>query len=298
MIEPNLVLSDRYRMGKPLGEGGMGAVYLAEDLRLERLVAVKVLRPEFATDPRYLARFNREAKIVAQLSANPHVVTIYDVGTLHTGAPYLVMEYVAGRVLTNFTAGSPALSRTSIIDVGTHVASALGEAHDRGVVHRDLKPANIILLESRTMPFLTKVLDFGIARSESILLPKGDGTAHGALIGTPAYMAPEQAMGEAVTRSDVFALGIILHELAAAELPYESATPLGHIFQHASVVPKRLPQREGKGQWPAIFQDLLAAMMASEPDQRPSALEVLAQLLRVEDEIDAVKTRLINGPAK
>src|SRR5215813_9388532 len=147
-------IASRYAVQALLGKGGMGAVYLAMDEVLERQVAIKVLHPSISDDKQYVARFEREAKIVARLSINPHVVTVYDLGLLNTDIPYLVMEYLPGKNLRNLIADYSRPSRTFVLDVGKQVASALWDAHSQGVIHRDLKPENIFFVQLPTIPLL------------------------------------------------------------------------------------------------------------------------------------------------
>jgi eukaryotic-like serine/threonine-protein kinase len=286
-------VSSRYSMLAPIGEGGMGAVYLAIDKILERKVAIKVLHLSISEDSHYLARFEREAKIVAQLSTNPHIVSIYDYGLLETGAPFLVMEYLTGRNLRSLIKEYKTPSRTFVIDIGIQTAYALWDAHSQGVIHRDLKPENIFYLEVPTIPLLVKVLDFGIARSESLALSSELATTPGGIIGTPAYIAPEQALGKPVSQSDIFALGVLLYEFATGYLPYESDTALGHIMQHINSDPKPFPNYQNTpGQWPQSFSELVMSMLNRNPQQRPSAREVLVQLTKIDDQIEQEKRRL------
>ena len=287
-------IASRYSVQALLGKGGMGAVYLAMDEALERKVAIKVLHPAISDDKQYIARFEREAKIVAQLSINPHVVSVYDLGVLDSGIPYLVMEYLPGKNLRDLIADYSRPSRTFVLDVGKQVASALWDAHSQGVVHRDLKPENIFFVQLPTIPLLVKVLDFGIARSDAIILSPDFATAHGTFMGTPFYIAPEQALGKPVPQSDIFSLGVLLYELASGTLPYEADTHLGHILQHINIDAKPLPlYQDTSVQWPPMFSELLLAMMSREPQKRPSARETLIQLSKVDEQIEQEKARLL-----
>lgn len=290
LLEEGYRISSRYSVQASLGQGGMGAVYAAIDEVLHRKVAIKVLHPSFSEDKKYIARFEREARIIAQLSINPHVVSVYDMGMLETGAPYLVMEYLPGKNLRSLIKENSRPSRTYVLDIGKQVVSALWDAHAQGVIHRDLKPENIFYVQLPTIPMLVKVLDFGIARSGSIGLSPDMATAEGTIMGTPAYMAPEQALGKPVPASDIFALGVVLHELASGSLPFESETALGHIMQHINSDPKPLPLYEDTDvQWPRSFPDLLLSMMDKDPNRRPDSREVLMQLSRIDEEIERQK---------
>jgi len=295
-----LVLGGRFRVGALLGEGGMGVVYDAVDLVLDRPVAVKVLRTFDAT---YDARFFTEAKIIAQLSSNPHVVTIYDLGRTNEGQPFLVMERLAGRTLRSIIETSRGgSSRTWVCEVGSQICAALFDAHTKGVVHRDLKPENVFVLEMSTLPTrprtrrsspagypLTKVLDFGIARSESVPLPPEHATKAGSVPGTPAYLAPEVIRGEQATpAADVYALGIIFYELATGAFPYKVETPFQMILAHASGQPLPWPEPDASRRvYPPAFRTLVYAALEKSPAARPTIKEIWATLAEVEATIEA-----------
>ncbi len=201
-------LGDRYAVERQLGAGGMGVVVLARDIRLERLVAIKVIRPELATESG-VQRFVREAKLLARLT-QPNIVPVHDAGVAD-GLPYYAMEYVAGRTLAERLADGP-LDSGEVLTLGDALLDALAAAHEQGVIHRDIKPANIFLAGGRIL-----LTDFGAARVDT-----ADGvitlTASGALIGTPAYMAPEQFTGGDVTpRADLYAVGMVLFEASTGQ---------------------------------------------------------------------------------
>ena len=152
-------IASRFRVNAQIGEGQMGAVFSAIDTVLGRKVAIKILKRQLATDQVFLERFWRESKIVAQLSSNPHVVTIYDVGKTDLGLPFLVMEYLEGHALTDEMSDDYRPSRTWVLDAGVQIAYALIDAHSKGVVHRDLKPATVFVMQHGVLPLLVKVLD-------------------------------------------------------------------------------------------------------------------------------------------
>lgn len=215
-----------YRIESRLGVGGMGEVFLAEDTRLHRNVALKVLLPELAQDEERLARFVQEAQAASALS-HPNAAHIYEIGEAGD-AHYLAMEYIEGQTLEARLSGEP-LPVSEIISIGTQVADALDAAHARGIAHRDIKPANL-MIDARGH---VKVLDFGLAK----FLPKRVEvnfssqvatqfmTSSGAVLGTVAYMSPEQALGQDVDhRTDLFSLGVVLYRMAAGKLPFSGAT--------------------------------------------------------------------------
>jgi two-component system LytT family response regulator len=213
-----------YRAISRLGEGGMGAVYLADDLTLGRRVALKVLPANLAADPERMHRFVQEAKLASALT-HPNVAYIYEIGE-DGGLRFLAMEYVEGEPLSVRLGRGP-LAFPELLSVGVQVADALDDAHSKGIVHRDIKPSNLML----TPRGYVKVLDFGLAKldtsnrqsqiSETQLM-----TSAGVVMGTVAYMSPEQALGRDVDhRTDLFSLGVVLYEMATARLPFPGATP-------------------------------------------------------------------------
>ena len=214
-----------YRVLRKLGEGGMGEVYLAEDVRLGRPVALKFLPAALKADPDSRARLLNEAR-AASLLRSPNIAVTYDIGE-HAGADFIVMEFVEGELLSTRIAQGPLPVREAI-DVGLQVADALDEAHSRGIIHRDIKSANLI----RTDRGLVKVLDFGLAKflatkgREDHLVTQPQMTIAGMVVGTISYMAPEQALGRSVDhRADLFSLGVVLYELATGRIPFSGTSP-------------------------------------------------------------------------
>jgi two-component system LytT family response regulator len=208
-----------YSVVSKLGQGGMGAVYLADDTTLDRRVALKILPPEFASDPERLQRFLQEAKLASAL-AHPNVATIYEIGQ-DNRLWFLAMEYVEGQPLDARIREGP-LKTSDLVAIGMEVADALDDAHSKAIVHRDIKPANLML----TRRGHVKVLDFGLAKLDSV--PDRQDTqlmtSAGVVLGTVAYMSPEQALGRDVDyRTDIFSLGVVLYEMATGRLPFAGA---------------------------------------------------------------------------
>ncbi|HJU42825.1 MAG TPA: protein kinase, partial [Vicinamibacterales bacterium] len=213
------VIDNKYRVDAVIGQGGMGAVFRAWDLRLERPVAIKVVRADLIADPDSRARFRRESQIVARLQ-HPSIVTVFDYGTLPDGAAYLVMEFVPGEDLRHLMKREGRLAAVRTADLLHGICAGVESAHKSGIFHRDLKPENILLPESGTGP---KVLDFGVAKltPQANTTQGGTLTVGGTIVGTPAYMSPEQLRGDAVdARTDVFSLGVMAYEMLMARLPY------------------------------------------------------------------------------
>jgi serine/threonine protein kinase len=213
-----LLPGDRYTLVELLGDGGMAEVYLAHDNSLDRRVALKVLRERYADDEEFVERFRREALNAAALN-HPGIVQVYDRGRTEDGAFYMAMEYVPGGTLKERMKAEGSLDPHEAADLASQVAEALAVAHERGIVHRDVKPQNVLLAASGE----AKVSDFGIARAAS----SETMTQTNAVLGTLAYMSPEQVRGERVgPASDLYSLGVLLYEMLTGELPYRGDDPI------------------------------------------------------------------------
>ncbi len=217
------LISGRYRITALLGEGGMGAVYLAEHVHMKKRLALKLLHPALAGNEEVIARFRREAEAAAHLD-HPNVVAATDFGQTDDGAFFLVLEYIDGTSLREVMEGGP-IPTGRALHIARQIALALGRAHEAGIVHRDLKPENVMLVRKEDDADFVKVLDFGVARIEPQTEREGSDqplTRLGTVVGTPAYMAPEQALGEKVTaRSDLYALGVVLYEMLTGKHPFD-----------------------------------------------------------------------------
>jgi len=270
VVDVGAVIDGKYRIDSLIGRGGMGAVYRARDLRLDRDVAVKLVRGELVSSPDAHERFKREAQLAARLH-HPSVVTVFDYGTLPDGAAYLVMEYVRGEDLrARLTRGTP--NRIESARMLMSIAEGVDAAHREQILHRDLKPENVLLPENGSPP---KVLDFGVAK----LLPSGDAhgtmTAGATIVGTPAYMAPEQLRGGRVdARSDIYSLGVLAYEMFTGRLPFGAGS-----FVDVAVRQGEEPPLEG-----TPLTDRLAGVLrralAFDPDKRPPTAVAFAAELR------------------
>ena len=282
-IVPGTTLGKRYEIVQLLGEGGMGAVYKAMDLELDRLVALKIIRPELAIHEEILARFKQEL-ILARRITHKNVIRIFDLGDAD-GVKFITMEFIEGEDLNSLIKEKGRLSFAECADTMAQVCTALEAAHAEGVVHRDLKPQNIMVDESGRVT----VMDFGIART----MEAGGMTNTGALVGTPDYMSPEQVMGEKVdARSDLFTLGIIFYQLLIGQLPYQADTVQAAMYKRTRVASK-IPCEVDRTV-PQMLSDITVKCMQLDPAARyQSAREI-------REDIEAWRggsTKKINLPA-
>jgi len=262
-----------YRIVEKIGEGGMGTVYRAEDGHLKRPVAVKLLPPDRVSDPERKRRFVKEARAASALN-HPHIVTIHDIGQAE-GVDFIVMEYLAGRTLDRVIPAK-GMPLDKALDVSIQMADALTAAHSVGIVHRDFKPSNVILSDSGQ----AKILDFGLAKlvagpdqsgENPPAEPPGSGlrTDEGMILGTAAYMSPEQAQGQKVdTRSDIFSFGAVLYEMVSGQRAFRGENPVGTLASIITQEPAPLPSG-----LPAELQGLIARCLKKDPNRRIQHIE-------------------------
>jgi serine/threonine protein kinase/Flp pilus assembly protein TadD len=262
-----------------LGEGGMGVVYSARDLKLDRLVALKILQPEYTSDARRRARFAGEARAASALN-HPNIITIYDIETVD-GCDYIAMEYVRGVTLQQLIQ-SKRTELVTILDYAAQIASALSAAHSAGIVHRDIKPGNIMVTKSGVV----KLLDFGLAQIEQ---PDTDPdaptatmaflTRPGTVVGTVAYMSPEQAQGGGVgPRSDIFAFGVVLYQVLTGTLPYQAGSDIGLLYE---IVNTPAPQLQKlRPDLPPVLGAIVEKALEKDPERRYQRAEDLAADLK------------------
>jgi serine/threonine protein kinase len=266
-IPPGSFLGRRYEIVQMLGEGGMGSVYKAKDMELERFVALKVIRPEFAEHEEVLRRFKQEL-ILARKITHKNVIRIFDLGELD-GLKFITMEFIEGQYLSSLA--KEKLPYEKSVDIMYQVCTALDAAHSEGVVHRDLKPQNVMVDKSGR----AIVMDFGIARTMEL---GGGMTNTGALIGTPDYMSPEQVMGEHVdARSDLFTVGIMLYQLLVGQLPFKADTVQSAMFKRTREQSRRPTDVDDAV--PPVLSDIVTKCLQLDPTLRyQTALEIQADL--------------------
>ena len=262
------VLRDRYVLREKVGDGGMAVVYRAQDMLLEREVAVKILREQYASDAEFVERFRLEAQAAASFN-HPNVVSIYDVGE-ENGVHYIVMEYVEGETLKDVIRRRGRLPEGEAARIAGEIAEALGAAHRRGLVHRDIKPHNILITRDGTV----KVTDFGIARAQSA----ASLTQTGTVIGSVHYFSPQQARGEPVdSASDIYSLGVVLYEMLTGRLPFNGDSPVAVALKHIQEQPA--PVRSIVPEISPAAERLVARMLSKEKEGRPESTAVLLKEL-------------------
>ena len=275
-----------YRITSKIGAGGMGEVYLAEDTKLDRRVALKVLPSEFAEDKDRMSRFVREARSASALN-HPNIITIHEIGE-SDGTHFIATEFIDGKTLDEFTKTNP-LNLKSALEIAIQIASALDEAQAAGIVHRDIKPDNVMIRASG----LVKILDFGIAKLTEANKPSvadsdaatviDSGTTPGMIIGTPNYMSPEQAKGKDVdARTDIFSFGVVLYEMIARHLPFKGETAIEMIGAILKDEPKPLPT-----DIPAEIKKIIGKCLRKDREERYQTIkDVLIDLKDVKQDLE------------
>lgn len=258
------VLDKRYKIIDKIGQGGMGKVYKAEHIILEKIFALKVLNPDLAKREDSIKRFINEAKLTSKLG-HPNIVEVTDFGKTPTGSFYFVMEYVKGKTLYGLLCQNRTISQELTADILTQCADALYTAHCEGIIHRDLKPDNIMLIDKGDGSYFVKILDFGISKIAGEINTRL--TSAGVIIGTPEYMSPEQASQENVDhRTDIYSLGIIMYQMLTGNLPFTSSNPLNLLMMHKTKSPK--PLKSYKPDISPIFESICLKCLAKNPADR------------------------------
>lgn len=266
-------INGRYRVLQKLGEGGMSVVYLAEQINIERKVALKVLHGEYARDEVFVRRFRQEAKLAASLN-HRNVIQIYDFDQAEDGNLFIAMEYLVGKTLKGLMrAGAPDIA--TVVQLAIQIADGLAAAHRAGVIHRDIKPENIMIVSQGNE---VKIMDFGIAR-----LREADAatrlTRAGSIMGTPAYMAPEQIEGKQINeKTDIYAFGIVIYEMLSNTVPFTAPTPAAVLIKHLKEAP--VPLRKLRREIPVQLERIVTQALEKKPERRPAKMEDVAGALR------------------
>ena len=275
-------LAGRYRIVDLLGEGGMGAVYAAEQMlgTTTRKVAIKTLHPHLSNDSKLRARFEREVSTVASLE-HPNTIQVFDFGATPEGILYIVMELATGKSLADVLEKERALDPARATHILKQIAGSLEEAHRAGIVHRDLKPENVMLTQRAGQSDFVKVLDFGIARRLEDDAAGGKKlTQAGTVLGTPPYMSPEQFMGSPVgPASDIYALGVMAYEMVAGELPFHADTSWDWAAAHMTAPPKPLDQTPRGAGAPVAYREAVFRALQKAPSARFENVHDFAQAL-------------------
>ena len=276
------VIKGRYQVLSKLGEGGMGTVYLAEQVSVGRKVAIKFLLGNYASDDAFISRFRREARLAASLN-HRNIVILYDFDQANDGTLFIVMEYLSGQKLSDLIRRDGPLEISRATRLGLQIADGLDAAHRAGVIHRDIKPDNIMVAGADASEEI-KLMDFGIAR----LRDPGNAsqiTRAGLIVGTPAYMAPEQVDGGEVSdKTDTYALGVVLYEMLSGSVPFTAATPGAVLIKQMQEMP--IPLRKLRRELPAAVERAVMQALEKEPQKRQNNMaEVVQQLRKAEEQL-------------
>jgi len=275
------IIKDRYEVVELLGEGGMAYVYKAKDMQLERMVAIKTLKPNYVEQTTFVERFKREAQTAANLN-HPNIVQIFDWGIEEE--PYFVMEYIEGNTLTSIIANKKTVSLGDVLFIGAQVANGLQAAHSQGLVHRDIKPGNIMITPGGKV----KVTDFGIV---SLQNEESDITKTGSVLGTASYISPEQAQGKPVSvESDLYSLGTVLYELITGNPPFEAESPIATATKHLTEKPEK-PSKYRKDLPKGVENAILKLLHKTIKDRFKSAEDLRAVLLQQRNQLEMIQTQ-------
>ena len=283
-VDPLLgrVINDRYKITEAVGHGGMGKVYKALQAPLDRVVALKVLGAGHDRDPNFYKRFFLEASVTAKLT-HPNTITLFDYGRTEDGIFFIAMEFLTGRTLSQVMQAEGPLAQERVIHIAQQICRSLREAHALGIIHRDMKPANVMLLRQHDDHDFVKVLDFGLVKFFSGENPEGDITNAGTFMGSPHYIAPEQARNHNPDqRCDIYSLGVLLYHMLTGRVPFTAQNPVDIILKHLHDPPVPLSKLRPDLNLDPALEDVVLKCLAKDREQRFQSMdELLGQLKRV-----------------
>jgi serine/threonine protein kinase len=294
----NHTLDEKYHLEERLGEGGMGTVYRARHLLMDRPVAIKVLHPRFVENEAARARFQLEARAAVRLH-HPNAVSVTDFGQTTDGCVYIVMELLKGRTLREILVKEAPLETARATSIILQASAAVAAAHEAGIIHRDLKPSNILVTRSADVPAVVKVLDFGIAKLAANTFGDDDATPltlPGTPLGTPRYMSPEQHQGRDLTpAADVYSLGIILYEMLTGMAPFTGTSVVEIALKHTNDPPR--PPREIVAGIPEDVERVVLHALEKQPEARPAnAAEFRSELLETAERLGLEHQAITSAP--
>lgn len=275
MARIGMVLDNRYELQKLLGHGGMGAVYKARHIEIDRAVAIKMLLPEVADDPEMCKRFLREAKASGKIN-HPNVVQLTDYGQGPDGEAFIVIEYLDGVGLDQLIEQQDHLEPARAVGIFTQICDGVGSAHAKGIIHRDLKPSNVMLINYDGNPDFVKVVDFGLAKALDPAEESQKLTNSGEIFGSPIYMAPEQCLGHVLdSRSDIYALGILMYECLTGKVPFLGAVFAETIARQMNEIPKAFSEIRPDLDIPESLELVVMKALSKNPEERQSSMQEL-----------------------
>ena len=273
------VIAGRYRLLEKIGQGGMGAVYKGQHIKMNRLTAIKLLTSELVSNQEFIARFQREAEMASQID-HPNAVAIYDFGEAEDGLIYLAMEFVNGKPLSAILRKEGTLAIDRVVRIAKQAADALNAAHNLGIIHRDFKPDNIMVCDKPGRPDWVEVVDFGIAKRAVADTQQAGLTQAGFVLGTPLYMSPEQVAGEELDpRSDLYSLALVVYEMLTCALPFDGSTTQSQMVKRLLEPPKPLSLAKPQLALPPAVESVIMRALARKPEDRHSTTTQFAEAL-------------------
>lgn len=289
------LLASRFQLQEMIGQGAMAVVYKAKQTAVDRFVAVKIMRPELATDPVQVKRFQREARSLSKLD-HPNLLKIFDIGQTPTGRPYFIMEYLKGRSIEKMLEESGPVQPAFALKMFLQVCDAMDHAHRQGIIHRDLKPENIMLVRHEDNQHLTKVVDFGIVKYTDDQMVSQRLTKTGEVWGSPVYMSPEQCKGEKLDpRSDIYSLGLVMYEALTGEMTFDATKIAAIIVKQIYEVPKPFKEIRPDLNIDPQLEAIVFKCLEKDPNNRYQSMVELKNVLKRAQDAEAKRTSKQSG---